>query len=325
MNAILLKRLVKAIGDTGDPTLHKLAVSLVEDERRKGHGPLATQLDELLARPGSGAGGRNVAAPSLAVLPSARAKDSLLTVIEPGQLRHHMILPQATEARFQRIEAEYAARDRLAALGLLPRRKVLFYGPPGCGKSLGAERLAWNLGLPLLRIRFDAIVSSLFGETAANLRSVFAAAERQPCVLLLDECDFVAKSRTAGNDVGEAQRLVNALLQLLDEYKAPGLLVAATNLDQMLDPALFRRFDEVLEVPPPGKDQIEVLLRSTLARMPIRKGVDLDALAAELVGTSAAFVVKAAEDAIKAAVLAGDRSVTEAHMRQSVAEMRRPA
>lgn len=325
MNAILLKRLVKAIGDAGDPTLHKLALSLVEDERRKGHGPLAAQLDELLSRPPSNTAARNVAPPSLAVLPSARAKDSLLSVIEPSQLRHHMVLPAATEARFQRIEAEYAARDRLAALGLLPRRKVLLYGPPGCGKSLGAERLAWNLGLPLLRIRFDAIVSSLFGETAANLRSVFAAAERQPCVLLLDECDFVAKSRTTGNDVGEAQRVVNALLQLLDEYKAPGLLVAATNLDQMLDPALFRRFDEVLELPPPGKDQIVVLLRSTLARMAVSRAVDLEALADAFVGYSAAFVVKAAEDAIKAAVLAGERSVTEAHIRQSLAELRRPA
>lgn len=324
MKAAMLKRLFKAIGDADDPTLHKLAASIADDERKKGHLPLALQLSDLIARPAAARQEAPSPRPSLTVLPSGRGKDSFVTLVGPEALRHHMVLPPSTERRFHRIEAEFAARDRLAAVGLLPRRKILFYGPPGCGKSLGAERLAWNLGLPLLRVRFDTIVSSLFGETAANLRSVFVAAERQPCVLFLDECDFVAKSRTSGNDVGEAQRVVNALLQLLDEYRAPGLLVAATNLSQMLDPALFRRFDEILEVPPPGAEQILSLLQGTLARMPVRRGVDLTALASSLVGTSAAFVVKAAEDAVKAAVLAGERAVAKDHLTQAIDESRRP-
>lgn len=323
MKADLLKRLAKAIGEAGDPTLQKLGATIVDEQRKLGHGALAARLEELLARPPEGQPFRDLSRPNLAVLAPAKGKDPFVSVISPEELRHHMVLPPATEARFARIEAEFAARDRLAAIGLMPRRKILFYGPPGCGKSLGAERLAWNLGLPVLRVRFDSIVSSLFGETATNLRSVFVAAERQPCVLLLDECDFVAKSRTYGNDVGEAQRVVNALLQLLDEYKAPGLLVAATNLDKTLDPALFRRFDEVLEVPPPGKQQILTLLRGTLARMPVRRGVDLDAIADTLTGASAAVVVKAAEDAVKAAVLGGDKSVDERHLVQSIQELRR--
>ena len=91
---------------------------------------------------------------------------------------------------------------------------------------MGAKRLAWNVGLPLLKVRFDALISSYFGESASNLRSVFETAKERPCVLLLDECDFIARSRTNTKDIGEASRIVNSLLTLMEEYDAPGLLIA---------------------------------------------------------------------------------------------------
>ena len=106
-----------------------------------------------------------------------------------------MVLPPDTEARFGRIEREFAARERLGVYGLKPRKTILLYGPPGCGKSLGAKRLAWNVGLPLMKVRFDALLSSFFGESLSNLRAVFDAAKSRPSVLLLDECDFIARSR----------------------------------------------------------------------------------------------------------------------------------
>jgi SpoVK/Ycf46/Vps4 family AAA+-type ATPase len=145
--------------------------------------------------------------------------------------------------------------------GLRPRRTILLYGPPGCGKSLGAKRIAWNIGLPLMKVRFDVLISSYFGESATNLRTIFMAAKEVPCVLLLDECDFIARSRTNTKDIGEASRIVNSLLQLMEEYEAPGLLVATTNVESSLDSALFRRFDDVFLVPLPGPYEIEKLLR----------------------------------------------------------------
>ena len=107
---------------------------------------------------------------------------------------------------------------------------------PGCGKSLGAERLAWATGLPVHKVRFDTLLSSYFGETAVNLRRVFDAAQQTPCALFLDECDTIARARGDRNDVGEAQRIVNMLLQMLEEYHGNGFVIAATKIGGVAGP-----------------------------------------------------------------------------------------
>jgi len=234
-----------------------------------------------------------------------------------------MVLSSAIEGRFARIESEYAARDRLRMFGLKPRKTILLYGPPGCGKSLGAKRLAWNIGLPLMKVRFDVLISSYFGESATNLRAIFMAAKERPCVLLLDECDFIARSRINSKDIGEASRIVNSLLQLMEEYDAPGLLVATTNVESSLDPALFRRFDDVFMVPLPGPAEVAKLLRTTLSAMTLADPINWDALLEQLTGASASMVVKAAQDAAKAAVLSGGHLVTQANLSQAINEQRR--
>ena len=300
---------------------------IVDTERRTGHVKLAAELDAILKRPKT----RPLAPPSatdiertLKELPlSRRYGESLATLLYAEQLEHHMVLPEATEERFSRIEAEFAARDRLRVFGLKPRKTVLLYGPPGCGKSLGAKRLAWNIGLPLMKVRFDVLISSFFGESATNLRSIFNAAKQRPCVLLLDECDFIARSRNNSKDIGEASRIVNALLQLMEDYDAPGLLVATTNVESALDSALFRRFDDVFLVPLPGPKEIEKLLRMTLSTIKLAEPVHWGQLTAQLAGASAAMVVKAAQDAAKAALLGGRQAISQSNLRQAIAELQR--
>jgi SpoVK/Ycf46/Vps4 family AAA+-type ATPase len=325
MNADILKRVVRAIVDGSQDDLDRLAHKIVEAERRTGHKKLAENLDSILRQPknrGNGHARSSNGDRPLADLPvSRRYAESLATFAFPEALEHHMVLPKVTEERFARIECEYAARDRLSAHGLRPIKSILLYGPPGCGKSLGAKRLAWSTGLPLMKIRFDALISSYFGESATNLRSVFIAAKELPCVLLLDECDFIARSRVNTRDIGEASRIVNTLLQLMEEYDAPGLLVATTNIESSLDFAMFRRFDDVFLVPRPGPEEIAKLLRWTLSAVKLAEPIDWKQIASELSGKSAALIVKVARDAAKGSILRGHEIVTEVHLRQAVAEL----
>jgi SpoVK/Ycf46/Vps4 family AAA+-type ATPase len=322
MNADILKRLVRAIGEGAQEDLNSLAKKVIEAERETGHTKLAGELDKILERSRSRASSSPV--PDLRELPSSRRHRELLVSLHARDtLEHCMVLPPEVEERFARVEREYAARERLSAYGLRPRKRVLLHGPPGCGKSLGAKRLAWNTTLPLMKVRFDALLSSYFGESAANLRMVFEAAKERPCVLLLDECDFIARSRTGSRDIGEASRVVNALLQLLDEYDAPGILVATTNIEEALDEAIFRRFDDVFLLPLPGRHEIERLLKLTLSAIRVCGRVEWEKVVTTLTGFSAAYVVKAAQDAAKAAVLVGRKSVEQNDLLRAIGEIRK--
>jgi len=312
MKADLTKRLFKAIAVGSDKDMDRLCRKVIEEESSKGHLALATQLETIMKsrKPVSLQEPKTDSERVLQALPmSRRYQDPLVVRMDRSALRHFMVLPEPVEKRFARIEQEYAARERLSAFGLRHKKKILLYGHPGCGKTLGAERLAWTTGLPLVKVRFDALISSYLGESGINLRAVFESAKERPCVLFLDECDFIAKSRNNQNDVGEIPRLVNTLLQLLEDYDAPGLLVAATNLDKQLDKALFRRFDDVFEVLPPGENEIERLLKSTLAAIPMARSIRWKAVVENLTGFSAADVVKVAQDAAKRTILSGREQV----------------
>jgi SpoVK/Ycf46/Vps4 family AAA+-type ATPase len=332
MNADILRRVVRAIAEGSLADLDRLAPKMVEAERKSGHARIADQLDSILRQPRKRSNGHTHSHGGLTTdsdrsvkeLPlSRRNGESLATLLPPEALEHHMVLSPATEERFARIEAEYAARDRLGSFGLRPRKTILLYGPPGCGKSLGAKRLAWQTGLPLMKVRFDALISSYFGESASNLRSIFVAAQDRPCVLLLDECDFIARSRVNSKDIGEVSRIVNTLLQLMEDYDAPGLLVATTNIESSLDSALFRRFDDVVLVPLPGPEEIERLLKLTLSAVRIAEPIDWLRIVCELEGASAAIVVRTAQNAAKASVLSGKKDLTQSALDAAVAEVKR--
>ncbi len=321
MNALMLRRLFKAMGE-GRPALMKVAGDIVSEERKRGHDRLAGELESYLAKTAHDAPAPLERGAVHELRPLSKQQELLVTVTRPEQLQHHMVLPATTEFRFARIEREYSARDRLAAHALTPKRRILLYGPPGCGKTLGASRLAYAFGLPLLKVRFDSLVSSLFGETASNLRKVFEHAQRVPSVLLLDECDYIARSRTFQRDIGEASRVVNTLLQLLEDFQGPGVLVATTNISDQLDSALFRRFDDAFLIPPPEREEIERLLRMTLSTMPTKR-LRLEAFSRQLLGTSAADVVRVAQDAAKIAVLGGGTEVTTKEMEGALVEHKR--
>lgn len=250
----------------------------------------------------------------------------MVTVIERQNLRHNMVLPDAVEDRFRRVECEHAARDRLAAHNLNYRQKILLYGVPGCGKTLGAERLAWNTGLALVKVQFDSLVSSLMGDTGKNLRKVFDEISETSCVLFFDECDSILRTREDNKDVGEVKRVVNTFLQILDEYNPDnGLIVMATNLTKSLDPAVWRRFDDVIELPKPGKNEVRLLLVQTLKASFSKEVDELDwnILLAEMEGFSAAQVVKVAQNAAKTVILKHRvKAVTQSLLMNAIQEIK---
>lgn len=328
MNADILKRIVRAIAEESQDDLRRLVKKVVDAERNSGHTKLADQLDTILnqTKPVNRSSSKGGGDRTLRELPLSRRYGELLATFFPHDvLEHDMVLPVEVEDKFIRIEREFAARERLGAYGLKPRKTILLHGPSGCGKSLGAKRLAWNIGLPLMKVRFDALLSSYFGESASNLRAVFDAAKERPCVLVLDECDFIARSRTNSKDIGEASRIVNTLLLLMEEYDAPGLLVATTNIESSLDEALFRRFDDAFLIPPPGSEEIERLLKLTLSSVQISGTLDWMKYVRALSGQSAAQVVKFAQDAAKAAVLAGKKIVDNVHFDAALQDLRVPS
>ncbi|WP_302162121.1 AAA family ATPase [Phascolarctobacterium faecium] len=323
MKAELYKRLFRAIFSEDIVSLKKIANTIIQEERNFGHNVLADSLEKISVseRPKSTFFDVKRNETGLSSLPKSKRTDSqLVSYIPREQLKHHMILPSEVEDRLLSIEQEYAARERLKRYNLFPKRKILLYGPPGCGKTLSAERIAWNLGLPLLKVRFDSLLSSYFGESASNLRMVFDYCKNEPVVLLLDECDFIAKSRTTTQDVGEVPRIVNMLLTLLDEYDAPGLVLATTNLKVSLDEALFRRFDDVLEMPIPEKVERKRLLETTLSAIPVSPDVDLDKISEQLNGYSAANIVLIAQRAAKIGILAGCKRVCNENFTKALEE-----
>ena len=323
MKADMYKRLFKAIFTEDIISLKKIALTIIQEERQLGHNILADSLEKITIseKPKYNILTSKANETGLSYLPkSKRTNSQLVSYIPMEMLKHHMILPESIENRLLSIEQEYVARERLKKYNLKPKQKILLYGPPGCGKTLSAERIAWNLGLPLLKVRFDALLSSYFGESASNLRMVFDYCKKEPVVLLLDECDLIAKSRTITQDVGEVPRIVNMLLTLLDEYDAPGLVVATTNLKVSLDEALFRRFDDVIELPIPERNERKRLLEMTLSAIELSSEIDLERISEELEGYSAANIIIIAQRAAKISILGGDKEVCSKHFEKALSE-----
>lgn len=326
MNQALLTRLFKSIdGDKNSPLI-KIAYSIIEEEKRKGHNNLADKLNSILQH---GLKQSTEFKPILKITKEGdfkvpldrRYRLPLASHVEHEYLRHDMVLSPNVESKILRIEKEYLARERLAHHGLKPRKKILLHGSSGCGKSMAAERISWDLGLPFYKVRFDTIISSYLGESASNLQKLFESINDYPCVLLLDEFDIIGKQRnTNSNDVGEIHRIVNILLGLLEEYDGEGILIATTNLEGVIDKALFRRFDDFIELPKPSEKEIVALLKISFSALKLNSKINLTEYAKRMLGMSYAIIVKIANDASKKAIINMHEEISNEDLEKSLEE-----
>lgn len=217
-----------------------------------------------------------VAADSAREMPPLAAPDAALTaqllqIDTDVRLPHPPIWVSSVDSNLHAIVEEWRAEEALRTENLVPIRTVLLHGPPGVGKSLAAKWLAEALGLPLATLNLAGVINSLLGRTGQNLTQVLDYARRQPCVLFLDEFDALAKRRDDGQDIGELKRVVNVLLQAIDQWNAPSLLLAATNHPELLDRAMFRRFDQVIEFPVVEVAQAKAALLACSVKPPLAK------------------------------------------------------
>jgi len=265
------------------------------------------------------------AKPAPALIPLNLARDNrfthLIESIDPVRNRGDVVLSARNTQTFLDLIAEFRHGDTLRRHGLAVTSKLLFCGPPGCGKSLTAEVFAHELGLPFLVARLDAIISSFLGETASNLRKLFDEAERRPCVLLLDEFDALARTRGDNAEHSEMRRVVNSLLMLVDRFKGRGFVIAATNVEESLDPAIWRRFDEVIVFDLPDARQIRRLIDMKTRNFPI--AFDLSERIGRLVGYSYAEIERVCMSAIKRSILKGAKTVLESEFDVALTEGRR--
>jgi hypothetical protein len=202
----------------------------------------------------------------------------------------------------------FRAADRLTAHGVGISPSLLMYGPPGCGKTQLARVIAAELGYPLITARSDALISSYLGSTAKNLRLLFEHASARPCVLFLDEFDAIAKMRDDDRELGELKRVVISLMQNIDAMGRDHVLLAATNHEHLLDPAIWRRFAYKVEVKPPETDARRAMLNRFLGKFANAATVELGvALSA---GMSGAQLRDLSEDAVRAAIIANQPDLT---------------
>jgi SpoVK/Ycf46/Vps4 family AAA+-type ATPase len=218
-----------------------------------------------------------------------------------------MVLEQQTRESLERLLLEQESRERLSKHNLSPARKLLFVGSPGTGKTMAASAIANALVLPMLRVQLHGVIASHLGETASHLAKVFQNIRALRAVYLFDEFDALSPDRgSSGHDVSEMRRVVNSLLQFVEDDRSESIIVAATNHVEMIDRAMFRRFDEVVEFPRPSPDLAAHLVQSKLLWP---ECLDWAAIRRAVVGCGHADLVAACHKVNKDAVLSSSRSI----------------
>lgn len=316
-----VKALVKSHAEGNDTRFYSVALQVAASAARNGQNRFAQDLRNLIDALRDA---QQQSAPITTVRPVPVTQPrgelaQLLTVSYPKDILADLTLEDGVRQRLERVLLEHRQADRLRSHGFSPLRRLLLVGPPGTGKTLSAHVLAGELRLPLFVIRLDGLITKFMGETAAKLRLVFEALAETRGVYLFDEVDALAGERGLSNDVGEIRRVLNSFLQFLELDASESLIVAATNHPQLLDRAMFRRFDAVIEYPIPDADIARSVIRRYLATVPVGRLVWSQVLEAAT-GLSHGEIAVATELAAKEALLSHDGRVTTASLGAALRE-----
>jgi SpoVK/Ycf46/Vps4 family AAA+-type ATPase len=302
--------LLKSHLEGEDRQFYSAALQMAAYEARLGHGKLAQEIRELVDQAKER---KSVIEQTPGIIPLAQPKGDLanLVSVRYSETRlSEMILQPELESRLKRILTEQKQQKRLREHNLSPRRKLLFVGPPGSGKTMTAAALAGELQLPLFTTLYESIIGKFMGETASRFRVIFDAMSVTKGVYLFDEFDAIGTQRTTGNDVGEIRRILNSFLMFLENDNSQSIIIAATNHPSLLDNALFRRFDDVIKYKLPDAKMIRQLIEIRLVTFDIG-WKDWSRIIDAAEGLTQAEIVRATDEAAKQAILSNTKQVSE--------------
>lgn len=300
-NAKQILAMLRSRAEGDEDAFYSIALQVAASEARQGHRQIAdelrTEIDKARARHG-----RGQSVPISFASPRGNL-EGLLELREPRFNLKDVVLSAGLLARIDDVLRQQRKRDWLREHGKTPNRRLLFVGPPGSGKTMSAEALAGELHLPLYVIRLESMITRYMGETAAKLRLIFDETSRRRGVYLFDEFDAVGGRRTASNDVAEMRRVLNSFLQFMEEGNSTdSVIICSTNHPKLLDRALLRRYDQVLEFEAPTSEQIRQLIAANLGKMTIEEPNWASIVrTAKLLSQSE--IVRATDDAVKTAIL----------------------
>lgn len=303
-----VKALLRAYKEADEPQLLTLALQIAAREAKAGHARLADDIRKLV----DGVKARGaIPAPSRRPVPIATPKGvlaELVTVSYPEARLDDLVLCNGTRSRLEWLLREQRQAELIREHGLEPLRKALLVGPPGTGKTFSAAAVAGELSLPLFTLRLESLFTRYMGEAAGHLKLIFDNIRQVRGVYFFDEFDAIGQQRASSNDIGEARRILNSFLQLVEQDDSSSVILAATNHAELLDVALFRRFDDVLSFELPGPADTETLLKHRLSRY--ANGLDFKQIIKASAGLSFADLQRACDDVIKEAVVFGVGSVS---------------
>jgi SpoVK/Ycf46/Vps4 family AAA+-type ATPase len=297
-----IKALLKTHSERDDQRFYSIALQVAASEARVGHHKLAKEIKSLVEK-GQSRPPVNAVAHAIPFVNTQKGDLNGLLEISHPQIRFsEMVLSEDVGTRLHQIILEQRQKDKLAEYGLTPRRKILFIGPPGTGKTMSAALLATELKMPLYKVVLDSLITRYMGETASKLRLIFNHIAQTRAVYLFDEFDAIGAQRAAINDVGEIRRVLNSFLLFFEQDISESVITAATNHPELLDKALYRRFDDIVKFEKPNNSQIKEIIKNKLASFSLEL-INWELILREANGLSCAEIVRACEDAAKTAIL----------------------